>query len=113
MGACIHDWRASGIAKGWCVDAIVETLNAAGFPDVYVDWGSDIRASGQVSFVDIVSRCHCLTTIVLMISDSIQLVGLGVALLFSHRHWRKCFNDGTIETEMKMKWWPIKRASGA
>lgn len=36
-----------GIAKGWAVDLLVERLNAAGFSDVYVDWGSDIKATGR------------------------------------------------------------------
>lgn len=36
-----------GIAKGYAVDLLTERLNAAGYPDVYVEWGGEIRASGQ------------------------------------------------------------------
>jgi FAD:protein FMN transferase len=36
-----------GIAKGYCVDLLVERLNAKGFYDVFVEWGGEIRASGQ------------------------------------------------------------------
>lgn len=36
-----------GIAKGLCVDLLTERLNQAGFPHVFVEWGGDIRASGQ------------------------------------------------------------------
>jgi len=36
-----------GIAKGLGVDLIVERLNKAGHPDVFVEWGGEIRASGQ------------------------------------------------------------------
>lgn len=36
-----------GIAKGYCVDLLVERLNEAGYPDVFVEWGGEIRASGQ------------------------------------------------------------------
>ncbi len=36
-----------GIAKGYCVDLLVERLNAAGFPDVFVEWGGEIRATGK------------------------------------------------------------------
>src|SRR5262245_44886096 len=36
-----------GIAKGHCVDLLIERLNAQGYPDVYVEWGGEIRASGQ------------------------------------------------------------------
>lgn len=35
-----------GIAKGLCVDLLVERLNALGYPNVYVEWGGEIRASG-------------------------------------------------------------------
>lgn len=35
-----------GIAKGFCVDLLVERLNEAGYPNVYVEWGGEIRASG-------------------------------------------------------------------
>jgi len=37
-----------GVAKGWVVDNIIQRLNGAGFNDVYVDWGGDIRATGYV-----------------------------------------------------------------
>ncbi|MEC7839552.1 MAG: FAD:protein FMN transferase [Chlamydiota bacterium] len=36
-----------GIAKGYCVDLLVERLNLAGFNDVFVEWGGEIRASGR------------------------------------------------------------------
>lgn len=36
-----------GIAKGYCVDLLVEGLNSLGFPDLYVEWGGEIRASGR------------------------------------------------------------------
>ncbi len=36
-----------GIAKGYCVDLLVERLNDAGYSDVYVEWGGEIRANGQ------------------------------------------------------------------
>lgn len=36
-----------GIAKGAAVDMLVETLQRAGFASVYVDWGSEIRATGK------------------------------------------------------------------
>lgn len=36
-----------GIAKGWCVDLLVERLNQAGFPNVFVEWGGEIRTSGE------------------------------------------------------------------
>lgn len=45
-----HDRTAldlGGIAKGYCVDLLVERLNDLGLPDVYVEWGGEIRASGQ------------------------------------------------------------------
>lgn len=35
------------IAKGLCVDLLIERLNAAGYPDVFVEWGGEIRASGH------------------------------------------------------------------
>ena len=35
-----------GIAKGWCVDALVRLLNEHNCQHVYVDWGGDVRASG-------------------------------------------------------------------
>lgn len=36
-----------GIAKGMCVDQLTELLVEAGYEDVYVDWGGEIRVSGQ------------------------------------------------------------------
>lgn len=36
-----------GIAKGYCVDLLVERLNGAGFPNVFVEWGGEIRTSGE------------------------------------------------------------------
>jgi len=36
-----------GIAKGYGVDLILENLNQAGFSDVFVEWGGEIRASGK------------------------------------------------------------------
>lgn len=36
-----------GIAKGYAVDLVIERLNAAGYPDVYFEWGGEIRATGQ------------------------------------------------------------------
>lgn len=36
-----------GIAKGLCVDLLVQRLNAKGYPHVYVEWGGEIRASGH------------------------------------------------------------------
>eukprot|EP00002_Diphylleia_rotans_P008337 TRINITY_DN1811_c0_g2_i1.p1 TRINITY_DN1811_c0_g2~~TRINITY_DN1811_c0_g2_i1.p1 ORF type:complete len:1059 (-),score=217.23 TRINITY_DN1811_c0_g2_i1:169-2994(-) len=41
--ACLD---VGAIAKGYCVDLLIERINAAGVEDVYVDWGSDIRATG-------------------------------------------------------------------
>lgn len=35
-----------GIAKGLCVDLLVERLGAAGFPHVFVEWGGEIRSAG-------------------------------------------------------------------
>lgn len=35
-----------GIAKGYAIDLITERLNEAGFSDVYVEWGGEIRTSG-------------------------------------------------------------------
>ena len=35
------------VAKGYCVDWIVERLVNAGFNDCYVDWGGDIKTNGQ------------------------------------------------------------------
>lgn len=36
-----------GIAKGWCVDLLIQRLNQAGFVNTYVEWGGDIRTSGS------------------------------------------------------------------
>jgi thiamine biosynthesis lipoprotein len=36
-----------GITKGYCVDLLIERLQAAGFPDLFVEWGGEIRATGQ------------------------------------------------------------------
>ena len=36
-----------GIAKGLCVDRMVEALNRMGYDDVYFEWGGEIRAAGQ------------------------------------------------------------------
>jgi thiamine biosynthesis lipoprotein len=35
-----------GIAKGLCVDLLVERLKAIGFHHLYVEWGGEIRTSG-------------------------------------------------------------------
>ncbi len=37
----------SGIAKGHGIDLIAEALNALGYPDVFVEWGGEIKATGQ------------------------------------------------------------------
>lgn len=36
-----------GIAKGYCVDLLIERLNQQGYPHVYVEWGGEIRTSGK------------------------------------------------------------------
>lgn len=36
-----------GIAKGFAVDLLIERLNEKGFPDLFVEWGGEIRASGK------------------------------------------------------------------
>lgn len=36
-----------GIAKGLCIDMIIENLQAAGFQNLYVEWGGEIRVSGK------------------------------------------------------------------
>lgn len=43
-GVCLD---LGGIAKGYGVDLIVENLNQAGFANVFVEWGGEIRASGK------------------------------------------------------------------
>lgn len=36
-----------GIAKGLCVDLLVERLHAAGYNHLYVEWGGEIRTLGE------------------------------------------------------------------
>lgn len=36
-----------GIAKGYCVDLLIECLQAAGYSDLFVEWGGEIRAAGR------------------------------------------------------------------
>lgn len=36
-----------GIAKGYCVDLLIEALNSQGYGNVYAEWGGEIRASGR------------------------------------------------------------------
>lgn len=36
-----------GIAKGYCVDLLVERLQQKGYANVFVDWGGEIRTSGM------------------------------------------------------------------
>lgn len=36
-----------GIAKGLCVDMLAERIQDAGFPNVFVEWGGEIRALGE------------------------------------------------------------------
>ena len=36
-----------GIAKGYAIDLITERLNQEGYPDLYVEWGGEIRTSGK------------------------------------------------------------------
>lgn len=38
-----------GAAKGLCVDLLVERLNNAGFNNIFVEWGGEIRTSGKHS----------------------------------------------------------------
>lgn len=40
-----------GIAKGYCVDKLLERIHDAGYSDVFVDWGSEIRVIGQVTCI--------------------------------------------------------------
>ncbi|CCD12890.1 unnamed protein product, partial [Trypanosoma congolense IL3000] len=35
-----------GVSKGYIVDYVVDNINAAGFTNVFFDWGGDCRASG-------------------------------------------------------------------
>lgn len=37
----------SGLAKGQCIDQIIEKLQAQGYPDLFVQWGSESRATGH------------------------------------------------------------------
>lgn len=37
----------SGIVKGHAIDLLVENLNSLGYPDVYVEWGGEVRATGR------------------------------------------------------------------
>ena len=44
-----HDLTAldlGGVVKGYCVDLLLEKINKAGYKDVYVEWGGEIRTSG-------------------------------------------------------------------
>jgi thiamine biosynthesis lipoprotein len=36
-----------GVAKGYCVDLLAERLSQAGFKNLYVEWGGEIRAMGS------------------------------------------------------------------
>lgn len=36
-----------GIAKGYCVDLLVERLQSAGYPNSLVEWGGEMRGAGQ------------------------------------------------------------------
>lgn len=36
-----------GVAKGFCVDLCIEALQAAGFQNLFVEWGGEVRCSGQ------------------------------------------------------------------
>lgn len=36
-----------GIAKGYCVDLLAERLLAAGYPNLFVEWGGEIRTAGH------------------------------------------------------------------
>lgn len=36
-----------GIAKGYCVDLLVNRLNDAGYKNLFVEWGGEIRTTGQ------------------------------------------------------------------
>jgi FAD:protein FMN transferase len=36
-----------GIAKGLCVDILIESLNDLGYMNVFAEWGGEIRASGK------------------------------------------------------------------
>jgi len=36
-----------GIAKGYCVDLIVDRLNEFGYKNIFVEWGGEIKATGE------------------------------------------------------------------
>ncbi|AAZ11208.1 NADH-dependent fumarate reductase [Trypanosoma brucei brucei TREU927] len=36
-----------GVSKGYIVDYVIDNINAAGFQNVFFDWGGDCRASGM------------------------------------------------------------------
>ena len=36
-----------GIAKGYCVDRVIQRLKAAGFQELYFEWGGEIATAGQ------------------------------------------------------------------
>jgi thiamine biosynthesis lipoprotein len=36
-----------GIAKGYCVDLLVERITSLGYPSLFVEWGGEIRAHGE------------------------------------------------------------------
>lgn len=36
-----------GIAKGWAIDQCVDALRKAGFKDIFMEWGGDVRVSGK------------------------------------------------------------------
>lgn len=45
-----HDATAldlGGIAKGYCIDLLTERLQKAGFINLFIEWGGEIRTSGQ------------------------------------------------------------------
>lgn len=45
-----HDATAldlGGIAKGYCIDLLIERLQKAGFSHLFVEWGGEIRAAGR------------------------------------------------------------------
>ena len=36
-----------GVAKGYCVDLLIERLQALGYTNLFVEWAGDIRSSGS------------------------------------------------------------------
>ncbi len=36
-----------GVAKGWCVDLMIKKLQEAGFRNILVEWGGEIKAAGN------------------------------------------------------------------